>query len=360
VKCFAALVLLLLVLAPSSAQSQPETLRVATRVLKPFVIEEGGALTGFSIELWNEITALLNTRTDYIIKPTVRDLLDATQSGEADLAIAAISITEEREKGWDFSQPMFDAGLQILIPEHGGGGGIGQLRDAILNPTFLPLLGFVVLGAIVAGHVVWLFERGHPNGLIPNRSYFPGIFEATWWAAATLATQAEAHPRSAASRVVSVLWMFIAVLFIAFFTAAVTSALTVQQLRGDISGPDDLPGKRVATVRGSTSAQYLTQRGIDPIEFTSIEEAAESLQEGDADAVVYDAPVLLYYASHEGKGKTQVVGPVFRKESYGILFPDGSTYREPVNQALLRLRENGAFERLTTKYFGEEGAQQTN
>ena len=53
--------------------------------------------------------------------------------------------------------------------------------------------------------------------------------------------------------------MFTSVVFIAYFTASVTSSLTLQQLRGDINGPEDLPGKRVASVQGSTSVEYLKQ-----------------------------------------------------------------------------------------------------
>lgn len=359
-KWLATLVLFLFVVSPPPAQSQPESLRVATRIIRPFVIEVGGDLTGFSIELWQEIATLLDMRTQYIVKPTVRDLLDVTQSNEADLAIAAISITEERERSWDFSQPMFDAGLQILTPEQAADGGITRIATAILNPSFLPVLGFVLLGLVIAGHVVWFFERRRPDGLLPGPGYFPGIFEACWWAASTLATQSDQMPRSAAARIIAVLWMFTAVLFVALFTAAVTSSLTVQQLRGDIQGPDDLPGKRVATVRNSTSAAYLSQRQIQTIEFTTIDEAIDLLVKGDADAVVYDAPVLLYYASHEGKGKVEVVGSIFRKESYGILFPQGSPYRKPVNEALLRLRENGAYDRLYAKWFGGEGAQKAS
>jgi polar amino acid transport system substrate-binding protein len=354
----AAIAFLLFVLSPPTAQSQPESLRVATRVIKPFVIEEGGSLTGFSIELWQEISALLDLRTQYIVKPSVRDLLEATRSNEADLAIAAISITEEREKNWDFSQPMFDAGLQILVPDQDDGGNdIARIASAILNPSWLPILGLVLLGVAIAGHVVWLLERRQSDGLLPKRAYFPGIFEACWWAASTLATQADQMPKSAAARMVAVFWMYSAVLFIAFFTAAVTSTLTVQQLRGDIQGPDDLPGKRVATVRNSTSAEYLARRGIEAMEFTSVDEANQVLLKGDADAVVYDSPVLLYFASHEGKGKVQVVGSIFRKESYGILFPSESPHRKPVNEALLRLRENGTYDRIYAKWFGADGAR---
>lgn len=354
--------LLISMLVPSGGAAQPESLRVATRILKPFVIDEGGGkLSGFSIELWEEIARELGVRTAYVIKPTVRDLLEATRSREVDLAIAAISITEERERSWDFSQPMFEGGLQILVPEQGsGGGGVAQILGAIASPDFLPILAFVIVGALVAGHIVWFFERRHKDGLLSSSRYFPGIFEATFWATSTLATQAEAWPKSAASRIVSVIWMFIAVVFVAYFTAAVTSALTVQQLRGDIQGPDDLPGKQVATVRGSTSAQYLAQRNIATNTFTTVEEAIQSVERGEADAVVYDAPVLQYYASHEGKGKVRLVGSVFKKESYGILLPAGSPLRKPVNEALLRLRENGTYDRLMTKWFGGEGGQRSS
>ena len=52
-----------------------------------------------------------------------------------------------------------------------------------------------------------------------------------------------------------------------------------------------------------------------------------------------------------------VVGPVFRKENYGIVFPNESPLRKRVNEALLRLRENGTYDRLLTKWFGGEGGK---
>jgi polar amino acid transport system substrate-binding protein len=163
-------------------------------------------------------------------------------------------------------------------------------------------------------------------------------------------------PRAALARVVAVFWMFASVVFIAYFTAAVTSNLTLQQLRGDINGPEDLPGKKVASVKGSTSVEYLRQHNAEVEEFAKVEEAYQALQQGQVSAVVYDAPVLLYYASHEGKGKVQTVGAIFRKENYGIVFPDKSPLRKRVNEALLKLRENGAYDQLYTKWFGGIGA----
>ena len=354
-KSLGAILCLLLIAASVLAQPQQKQLRVATRIIKPFVFEEKGKLTGFSVELWQEIAKRMNARYEFVVKPTVKELLDATKSKEADLGIAAISITAEREVDWDFSYPMFEAGLQILTSAEGSESSlVGNIIAGVFTSAFLAIVGIVLLTILIPAHVVWFFERRRSDGILSKRTYFPGIFEACWWAAATLATQADQMPKSAAARIAAVIWMFMSVVFIAYFTASVTSSLTLQQLKGEINGPEDLPGKRVATVKGSTSANYLEQRHIQFTEFEYVEEAYRALQQNHAEAVVYDTPVLLYHAAHEGKGKTQVVGPIFRKESYGIVFPSDSSYRKPVNEALLLLKENGAYDQLYKKWFGGE------
>src|SRR6266511_64146 len=98
------MLILLICLSPASAFSQPkeQTLRVATRIIKPFVFEENRTLTGFSIELWQEISSQLSAKSEFVMKPTVKELLEATRSKEVDLAIAAISITAERVIECDF------------------------------------------------------------------------------------------------------------------------------------------------------------------------------------------------------------------------------------------------------------------
>ena len=111
----------------------------------------------------------------------------------------------------------------------------------------------------------------------------------------------------------------------------------------------------MASVQGSTSAEYLKQHAIGVTEFPKVEEALEALQRGEVDAVVYDAPVLLYYASHEGNGKVQAAGAIFHKENYGIVFPADSRYRKPVNEALLHIKESGTHDRLYQKWFGGNG-----
>jgi len=57
----------------ASAPGQSPELCVATMVFPPFVMEQNGSLTGFSIELWNAIAARLKLKTRYrIMRPLAR------------------------------------------------------------------------------------------------------------------------------------------------------------------------------------------------------------------------------------------------------------------------------------------------
>ena len=149
-------------------------------------------------------------------------------------------------------------------------------------------------------------------------------------------------------------WIALSIILIAQFTAAITASLTVQQLSGIINGPDDLPGKSVATVRGSTAAQYLDKQQIGYVPVEKIEDAYDLLATGDAQAVVYDAPVLLYYAANKGKGQVQMVGPIFEEETYGIALPTGSPLRKPINGILLKLKQDGTYQEIYDKWFSSK------
>lgn len=337
-------------------ESAPRTLRVATRVIPPLVVRDSDGLTGFSIDLWNDIAMKLGVRTDYVVEPDVPTLLKEVADHKADIGIAAISITAERAKDFDFSQPILASGLQILVRGNGEAGSANPLLEILrllTSPAIAVWLGIALVLILVPAHILWLVERHHENGITDKR-YFPGIFQALWWAGSTLATQAEQMPRHWFGRVLAVLWMFVGVVFVAYYTAQLTASLTVQQIRGTISGPDDLPGTRVATTRGSTAANYLQAQKALVVPVDDINDAYKKLLDKDVDAVVFDAPVLQYYAEHEGKGRVQLVGPVFRKENFGIVFPPDSMLRKEVDRALLDLRENGTYQRLERTWFGAD------
>ena len=47
-----------------------------------------------------------------------------------------------------------------------------------------------------------------------------------------------------------------------------------------------------------------------------------------------------------------MTGPVFRHEAYGVLDAPASPLRKPIDEALLKLRETGAYDEIYQKWFG--------
>src|SRR5215470_10823043 len=88
--------------------AQGKVLRVAIKPIAPFVFKQGTEPTGFSIDLWNALAQSLKANTAWVEVTTVGDQLQFVKSGKADVAIAAITITKEREDIVDFTQPYFD------------------------------------------------------------------------------------------------------------------------------------------------------------------------------------------------------------------------------------------------------------
>ena len=357
---FCMLSAILIGISPSAfaQNSDVKTVTVATRIVPPFVMNapdstaEKPHLTGFSIELWEAIAKELNLETRYVLADDVGGILRQVKSGKSTAGIAAISITAERDRDFDFSQPIYGAGLQILAPDAAS----SPLRDAIkgiFSPDILKLLGIAFVLALVAAHIIYLIERKKHVEWLEGEGYLRGIGKSLWWAAATLATQAEEMPKSPLGRAFAILWMFGSVLFVAYFTATVTASLTVQQIQGTIKSVNDLPGKNVGTVKGSTSESYLKDHGVPSQTYDKIEKAFDALSQKQLDAVVYDVPVLLYYAAHDGKGSATVVGTIFRKEDYGIVFLPANPLRKRVNQVLLKLKENGDYDQINQRWFGQ-------
>lgn len=353
--------LLVLLALPAVAQAPSSPVRCTMRNVPPFAFEESGARTGFTVDLWGAIAERIGVETVWSNAGTVTELLDAVREGSADVGVGAVSITAERQRSLEFSQPFFSAGLQVLVRASGGAApqsGAEMLIRNLFSREVLKLGGIAVAMALAAAHLVWLLERRRPDaGLAEAAGYRRGILKSLWWSAATLAAQADEMPRSYLGRVLAVMWMVASIVLVAGFTAQLTTSLTVARLEGPIQGPSDLPGKRVATTKGSTAERYLTDHGAQVIAVEALPEAYDALLAARADAVVFDAPMLLHYAAREGQGRVAVVGPVFQKESYGLALPVNSPLRRPVDEALLTIREDGTYDLLYEKWFGRDDAK---
>lgn len=257
-------------------QGPDEPLSVVTMPLEPFVIEDGDRLTGFSFDLWEAVARQLGVEYQRVKVSSVEELLAAVRNGQADVGIAGVSMTREREQVLDFSMPYFNAGLRTMTSTRATPT-VPTLVGLVFSPVLFKVLGLSLLVLLVLAHLVWLADRGSEE--IP-RAYLPGIWKALWWSLATVAT----HEYG-------------------------------------------ILGKRVATVRGTTGAEYLAEQHLTAVEVERIDDAYPLLQNDQAQAIVFDAPVLLCHAATKGQGEVQAVGPTLKDEYYGIALPAGSALR---------------------------------
>mgnify|MGYP000847347849 FL=1 len=83
---------------------------------KPFEYKEGGQVVGFDIDLAREIAKDLGAELK-IEDMSFDGLLPALEGGRIDIAVAGMSVTEERAKNALFSEPYYQATQRIIVPE---------------------------------------------------------------------------------------------------------------------------------------------------------------------------------------------------------------------------------------------------
>jgi polar amino acid transport system substrate-binding protein len=352
--CFVLVVSIGLGVGPSSGQAAVRALAVVT---PPFVVEQGDHLTGFSIDLWNEIADRLKLETEYKVLPGVQGYYPAMKSKSADMVVSGVFYTKERDMEFDFAYPILESGLQVMVLESGTGLPLNPFRnvaDLLFSKAAMVWLIVALVIAVVPAHLIWMFDRGNADGASPKKNYFPGIFDSFTWSVTALVNQVMCLPQHWLARVIGLLWLFAGVVFVALYTAELTATLTVQHLRSAIQGPGDLPGRRVGTIAQSTGETYLRGIQAEVVSCDNTKEMLQALMDKKVDALLFSSATLRYLSLNEGKGRVMMVGPEFNRQNIGYVFQLGDPLRKKVGNTLLALREDGTYDRIYEKWFGKE------
>jgi ABC-type amino acid transport substrate-binding protein len=330
-----------------------KTMIVGTKEAPPFSMKTSdGQWTGLSINLWRQIAAQLDFKYEFR-ELTLKQLLDGVTDGTLDAAVAALTITSQREKNFDMTHAFYSTGLGIAVA------GKAQnpwftVASRFFSPAFLKVIATLALVLLGVGAMVWWFEHkknpGHFNG-----STARGIGSGFWWSAVTMTTvgYGDKVPITLAGRILGLIWMFAAIIIISSFTAAITSSLTVTQLASVIKGPEDLPKVTAGTIANTTSESYLQQNHISYRSFESPQEGLAALKEGKIQALVYDAPILRYYIHQNYIGSLEVLPYRLLRQDYGIALQQDSPLREQIDVVLLQKIREKAWQDEISQYLGD-------
>ena len=120
-------------------------------------------------------------------------------------------------------------------------------------------------------------------------------------------------------------------------------SIMVLEENSDINGPDDLAGKKVCSVEGSTPAKNMAAKYPQAqLQLTdAYSKCLEPLRQKQVDAVTTDNVILSGFVD-QNAGEFKIVGEPFTEEPYGIGLKKGDDeFRDFINDILEKAFEDG-------------------
>ncbi len=314
----------------------------------PFIVQEGGDLSGLSIASWELVNKSLKLDYEYKSYPSLVSLMAAVENNEVDLSINPVTVTNPRMKRLDFSQPYFISYTGVAKKSETM---IWSYLANMFSWKFISAL-LILLGVILLfGFLVWLFERKK------NKEEFgdglKGVFHGFWWSAVTMTTvgYGDKSPKTFGGRFIGLIWMFMAIIMISSLTAGIASSLTVQNISDEINSIQDLDNFEVISVAGSSAQELLDQYNIRSEEVVNEREGIQKIQDKKSALFVYDQPILKYEIDRRNlNDELEVLQKTLKRDYYSYSFPKGSGLVEKINPVLIATLKTMEWNNLIKDY----------
>ncbi|XP_060809143.1 ionotropic receptor 25a [Amyelois transitella] len=326
--------------------------------------------------------------------------------GETDIAVAALTMTAEREEVIDFVAPYFEqTGILIAIRKPIRKTSLFKFMTVLRTEVWLS----IVAALLLTGFMIWLLDKYSPYSARNNPDAYPypcrefTLKESFWFALTSFTPQGGGEaPKALSGRtLVAAYWLFV-VLMLATFTANLAAFLTVERMQTPVSSLEQLARQsriNYTVVEGSTIHQYfinmkfaedtlyrvwkeitlnatsdqaqyrvwdypireqyghillaINASGPVPDAKTGFEQVNEHT---DADfAFIHDSAEIKYEVTRNCN--LTEVGEVFAEQPYAIAVQQGSRLQEDLSRALLELQKERFLEQLASKYWNESARQ---
>lgn len=342
----------------SFAQDEPgisnEIVKVGLYESSPFVMK-GAAESprGMAVDLWEKLADRLEITSDYAVYPTLPELRRALQGGEISVAVTNLTVTQERAKLTDFTQPWFDGGMRIMTSDSSDTG-LSAVYRGLASAGHLSAYGWLAFVIVLGTLGLTVFDRRFDPDF--PRRWRDGVANSFYNVMSVVTTGRIPSRKNLfgwLGRIWSALWLICGIGVLAYITSSVTSVMTTLAITDSIAGPGDLPGRTVGVMEGTVEEEFATRMSLDKRSFPEIEAAVKALHDGSISAIIGDAPVLEYFIKSNPRQGLDVVGPIFEPDKYAFALPLGSPLTKPLTIELLGLKEDGTVNQVKLDYFGD-------
>uniref|UniRef100_F6H9E2 Ionotropic glutamate receptor C-terminal domain-containing protein n=1 Tax=Vitis vinifera TaxID=29760 RepID=F6H9E2_VITVI len=160
------------------------------------------------------------------------------------------------------------------------------------------------------------------------------------------------------ARIVMIMWFFVVLILTQSYTASLTSMLTVQQLNPTITDINELikKGERVGCQYGSFIYEFLiTSMKFDEsklVNYESPEGLDELFSKGGIAAAFDEIPYMKIFLA-KYCSKYTAVGPIYKFDGFGFVFPKGSPLVADVSRKVLSVTEGAKMLQFEKAWFGK-------
>ncbi|XP_060582121.1 glutamate receptor 4-like isoform X2 [Ruditapes philippinarum] len=304
-------------------------------------------------------------------------LIGELMTGEADIALASLTITHQREEAVYFTKPYMNTGISIMIkkPEREKPGVF-----SFMDPLSLQVWGLIIGGFFAVSFILYMVGRFSPYewqdedtdaDTAPSDTF--SFINTLWFSLGALMQQGpDIFPRSLSGRVLASAWWFFTLITISSYTANLAAFLTFEKLTTPINSVDDLVKQsnlKYGIQKSGATYQFFESSRV-PIYrqmFTVMEDAIPSvyvdspeegwkrvINERHTYAFLLESSSNNFYNQRK-PCKTMKVGRNLDQKGYGLAMPKYSDLTSKLNIAVLELREKGFLHKLEEKWWYSKG-----
>lgn len=338
----------------NTAISQPNPAPIKVRVVvhaydQIVIIQPDGSYAGLEVDALRAVAHRRNWECEFTKVPDLETLIQTLEKGEADVGLAGLTPTLEREQRVDFSYPYLKTGYSVMSPL------VDPVplweRCLIILPPVFGLVAITVIIAILARFTE--HKEGEP------------WWEHTWDAslrvlqvmlggAPTDIKNDRVDPNAKELRILGLVTVAIGWLMV---TTVADSWVRFQRAADRVpmySRLDQLRGMKVGTKDYSSSVGLLQRNGIEKIRTVAhIDDLVTGLKSKNFQAVVFDTHALTHILEkHNAKTDFGVADP-FTYQYDAIATRPAWPHLEELDQTLLELEELGMLTLLQERYYPE-------
>ncbi|RTG89503.1 glutamate receptor, ionotropic, invertebrate [Schistosoma bovis] len=293
-------------------------------------------------------------------------MVQELRTRRADLAVGSFTITYDRERVIDFTTPFMYLGISIIYkrPEDKE-----SHLFSFLTPLSPPVWGYILAALIMVSLVLFVVARFSPyewkvkhpcivdSDVVENNF---NVSNSLWFTFGSLMQKgSDILPHATSTRIIAGFWWFFTLIVISSYTANLAAFLTVARMVAPIENAEDLAKQtkiKYGSIQGGSTTAFFEESNFSTYkrmwQFMSSQkgllmnntvEAIKRVKREEY-AFLLESTMNEYYTQRDCE--LMQVGGLLDSKGYGIGLPEGSKYRDPISETILKLQKSQVLEQL--------------